>query len=107
MALELYILNDNVIELVGVKNSIDSVYLNAATVTVTVVDSSGNDLPVQPWPTTMLYVPSSNGIYRAVIEDGITGLTDSDALTAKIHVDAGGDLIGYWEIPLIAKTRTV
>ncbi len=106
MALDLYISNDNVLELTGMQNSINAAYLNAATVTVTIVDASGTELTGQTWPTTMSYVASSNGIYRAILEDAISGLTDADSLTAKISADAGTDLVGYWEIPATAKTRT-
>ena len=39
------------------------VYVNDATVTVTIKDSLGVDLPGEPWPVALPYVAASNGVY--------------------------------------------
>jgi hypothetical protein len=103
--LELFISNDNVLTLVGLQNSDTAAYLNAATVTVTLVDSDGTDVAGVTWPLSMGYVAASDGKYKVILPDTITGLTAEDALTAKITADGGVGLQGYWEIPLTAKTR--
>ena len=105
MSLTLYIDNDNVLTLVGLQNSVDSSYLNAATVDVTLVDSDDTELAGESWPVTMSYVAASNGDYRATLADTITGLSDADAVTAKINADAGAGLKGHWEVSLTATTR--
>lgn len=105
MSLTLYISNDNVLTLVGLQNSVSAAYLNAATVTVTLVDSEGTDIAGETWPVSMAYVASSDGNYRATLVDTLTGLTDADVVTAKVTADGGAGLNGYWEVPLTAATR--
>jgi len=106
MSLTLYIDNDNVLTLVGLQNSVDSSYLNAATVDVTLVDSDDTELTGETWPLTMAYVAASDGNYRAILADTITGLSDADAITAKINANAGAGLQGHWAVALTATTRT-
>lgn len=106
MSLTLYIDNDNVLSLVGLQNSVSAAYLNAATVTVTLVDSDDAEIAGETWPLSMAYVAASDGNYRATLPDALTGLTTEDAITAQIEADSGVGLQGSWKIPLVAKTRT-
>lgn len=106
MSLTLYLGNDNVLTLVGLQNDISAAYLNAATVTVTLVDSDGTEISGETWPLTMTYVATSDGNYRATLPDTLTGLTAADALTAKVSADGGAGLQGYWEVPVLAAVRT-
>lgn len=105
MSLKLYISNDNVLTLVGLRNSVSAAYINAATVTVTLVDSEGTDIAGETWPVSMSYVASSDGNYQATLADTLTGLTDADVVTAKVDADGGAGLKGHWEVPLVATTR--
>ena len=106
MAIEvLYVSNDNLLTVDELYDVVGAAYLNAATVTVTLVDSSGSEVTGQSWPTTLAYVASSNGKYRAVLEDGL-GLTAGQPYTAKVTADGGADKKGYWEVPCRAITRT-
>ncbi len=105
MAQALYKSNDNLLEIDGLKNAATDAYIDDATVTVTLVDAEGAEVTGQSWPTTMSYVASSNGKYRAVLKDALS-VTNLDRYTAKITADGGSDLLGYWEFPLSAIVRT-
>lgn len=101
----LFYLNDMLIEIEGLQDVIDpGNYLNSATVTVTLVDSEGTEVSGETWPLTMVYVGSSDGIYRATLNDDL-GLTLGDQYTAKVSANGGAGLQGYWELPLIVKVR--
>lgn len=96
--------NDNTITLTGLQNAVSGNYLNSATVTVTVVDSDGNEVSGQTWPTTMSYVSGSDGNYRGTLQDAMV-TTASELLTAQVTADGGAGQRGYWEEPLIVLTR--
>jgi len=44
------------------------IYVNDATVTVTITDSNGVDLIGESWPVTLPYVTASNGVYRKIFD---------------------------------------
>ena len=96
--------NDNILELDALKNEAAGTFLNSATVTVTVVDSAGTEVASQTWPATLSYVSSSDGKYRATLED-VAAFVDGSKYTAKVSADGGAGLKGYWELPLRAQTR--
>jgi len=96
--------NDHILELVGLQGVATGDYENAATVTVTLKDSSGVEVSGQAWPTTMTYVTGSNGRYRATLEDVLV-LTSGSSYTAIIEADAGSGLKGKWELDLKCQTR--
>lgn len=96
--------NDNILELDALKNEAAGTFLNSATVTVTVVDSSGTNVAGQSWPTTLDYVADSDGKYRATLED-VAVFVHGSLYTAKITADGGSGLKGFWELPLEGKTR--
>ena len=99
----IYISNDNVAKLSGLIDS-DGAYANSATVVVTLIDSSGNEVAGESWPLTMNYVASSDGVYIATLADTLT-LTADTEYTAIISADAGAGKQGYWEVPAVAETR--
>lgn len=103
-ALKLYIGNDNVITLSGLQDSIDDSYKNAASVTVTLVDSEGTEVAGETWPLSMAYVAASNGEYRATLADTLT--LEAGEYIAQVSADAGAGLKGYWEISVTVQTRT-
>lgn len=104
MASIIYVANTNVLELSGLKSAIEDAFINDATVTVTLKDSSGSNVAGQTWPTTMAYVAASDGVYRAIMKDGLSIAAEGE-YTAFIEANAGTDRIGHWEFPITAATR--
>lgn len=100
-----YVDNTNILEVQGLKDAILNTFINDADVTFTLVDSAGEEVAGQAWPTTMDYVDASSGDYRAVISDEVE-LVNRASYVAQIRADAGTDRIGYWEFPIVPKTRT-
>ena len=93
----IYLSNDHLLELRGLKNIAADEYIDDATVTVTLVDEEGVEVAGQSWPLTLSYVPGSDGIYRGTLEDALD-LTENLEYTAKITASGGSNLAGYWEI---------
>ena len=104
MKYELYLNNDNTLEVAGLQNAVTGQYINDATVEVTLRDADGDEVAGQNWPLTLSYVTDSDGIYRGTLEDDLE-LTARADYTAEITVDAGADLTGQWSMPIIAITR--
>jgi len=100
-----YIENDNLIQLTGLQDAATSVYVNNATVTVTVTDRKGVNVSGQSWPLTLSYVASSNGNYEGTLEDGLV-LSIGQKYEAKVVADAGSDKIATWYLDLMAQRRT-
>lgn len=104
-----YVENTNVVELIGLKDAVADAFINNATVTVTLYDSTGVAVtvasggPAQSWPTTMDYVAASDGIYRAYLSSGLE-LVAGNQYFAHIDADSGGAQ-GHWEFAFVAKTR--
>jgi hypothetical protein len=84
-------LNDNVLEILGLRNEITDAYINDATVTVTLTETDGTEIVGQSWPLSLPYVAGSNGNYRVTLKDTLT-LTDIDEVIATIDADGGADL---------------
>ena len=101
----LYINNDNLLSVENLKNAATGVYINDATVSATLKNSSGVNVTGQSWPLTLTFVSSSNGVYRGTLEDGLV-LNEGETYTAEITADAGADQIANWSISLPATKRT-
>lgn len=99
--LTLYISSDNVLTLVGLNDTVANTYLNSASVSVTLKDSSGNNVSGETWPLAMAYVASSNGNYRATLTDSLI-LTDAANYTAEVVADAGAGLKRTFKVPIKA-----
>lgn len=80
------------------------VYINNATVTVTLKDRTGADVAGEAWPLAMNYVAGSSGVYRATLAFGLS-LQDCKPFTAEIVADGGLGLRGGWSFPLKARLR--
>lgn len=105
----IYRLNDNVLELSGLKDAVIGTFLNAATVTVTLKDQDGVNVPSTgspsiTYPITMDYVASSDGIYRATIQDSLD-VNPNDTVIAEVTANAGANLKGHWKTRLKVKDR--
>ena len=101
----IYISNDHLLELRGMKNIAADAYIDNATVTAVLVDEDGVEVVGQSWPVTLSHVAESDGDYRATLEDALE-LTVGLAYTAQISASGGSDLAGYWEYPLRARIRS-
>lgn len=104
MALQTYIYlgNDTVIEVTGLQNAVDSSYLNAATVTVTINDSAGTEVVSSQ---ALSYVAASNGNYRATLDKAlIASLTIGSRYFAIITAAESG-IDAQWRMPLLMQYR--
>lgn len=102
-----YVGNTNNLELTGLKDDITNAYINDATVTVTVKDSGGLELPGIAWPLTMDYVPASNGNYRTYLTHTL-GLLSGKKYTAFVDADGSDsstERFGHWEFTFTANKR--
>lgn len=79
-------LNDNCVTLTGLYNKISASYVNDATVTVTITDSSGGALVTAQ---AMPYVAASDGIYQTVIASTDVLGDDGDKVTVEVNGTAG------------------
>ena len=98
-----YLSNDNVIELNGLKNASTDAFLNSATVTFTLKDSAGTAV-TDADTITMSYVASSDGIYRGTLIDTVS-LSKNTLYTCEITANAGAGLQGFWIVPVRALDR--
>lgn len=105
MSQVIYYQNSNIIELRGLKNVVTGEYLDAASVTVTLLDSSDSEVTGESWPLTMDYVTSSSGIYRATLSSSL-GVSKASNYTAVIEADGGVGLAGKWEVALKCLQRS-
>ena len=100
----IFVANNNLIELRGLRDETSGDFLNSATVTVTVKNAAGNAISGDTWPKTMTYVTDSDGVYRANVSYAADLAADA-TYTASITADAGAGKRAQWEMPLLAKTR--
>ena len=99
----LYIASDLVLELDGLKDEITGSYNNAAAVTVTLNDASGNPVAGDTWPKIMQYVSGSDGVYRAGLNH-VLALNLNGRYTAIVTAVAGA-LHGLWTLDCLARLR--
>ncbi|KKL24558.1 hypothetical protein LCGC14_2414110 [marine sediment metagenome] len=97
-------LNDNLLELVDLKDVVTGNFANTAVVAVTLVDKDDVNVVGETWPLTMAFVAASNGLYRAVLKDTLTLIVDA-LYTAKIDVNDGANKQAHWEFLVRAETR--
>lgn len=100
----IFVANTNLLQLLELKNEQDNTFQNTAAVTVTIQDENGVNVVGQTWPLTLPFVPASNGNYEERLPSTVT-LLGAKCYTAIIDADAGGGLIGHWEIPLKVVVR--
>lgn len=100
----LYIDNDTILDLDGLKNELTGAFVNDATVTVTLTNSAGVAVGGEVWPKTLAYVAGSEGSYRATLPDTLS-LTNGGRYEAAITADAGAGLRASWVIACVARTR--
>jgi hypothetical protein len=104
-----YVGNTNNLELNGLKSDLEDVYIDTATVTVTILDDAGVEVTGEGWPQNMSYVTNSNGNYVLSLTHSVN-LTSGKHYTAVIDADGSStspaiERWGHWEFPFTAKIR--
>lgn len=82
----------------------DGAYINTATVTVTLLDSAGEEVAGETWPISLSYVAESDGKYQGILDDAIE-LQNGENYTLAVDV-VDGESKGHWELAVKAVTRT-
>ena len=100
----LYIGADNVLELRGWEDKVNSAYLNSGTVSGIVKTITGAEVSGVSWPVSMDYVPASDGTYRAVIDNDIV-LSENVVYALEITA-VEGEVEDFYRIPVVAKYKT-
>lgn len=85
--------SSNTIELTVTNPLLVPVHVNDAVVTITITDSSGVELGGVTWPQTLLYVASSEGLYRETFAP-FTELVEGAIYTIHYLVTGIDGLIG-------------
>lgn len=98
-----FLSNDNVVELNGLKNISTDSYINSATVTFTLKDSDGDSV-TGATNISMSYVASSDGIYRGTLADTVT-LSHNTLYTCEVTINGGDGLQGFIIVPVRAMKR--
>lgn len=101
---KLYVGNDLLIELGGLKNKATGAFINTAIVSVTVLDRAGAEVSGQAWPLAVPYVSASDGVYRETLVDTL-GIVAGKTYTVQVTADAGDGLRGYWVEEVMAEVR--
>jgi hypothetical protein len=86
--------NTNVVEIIGLRDRIAGIYIDDATVTVTVKTAAGANVSGETWPKAMTY-QGGDGHYAASLDDGLA-LTAGGVFYAHISVTSGS-LVGSWQ----------
>lgn len=97
--------NDNLLEVLGLKDEVAGSFLNGATVAVTVTDLKGNQVSGETWPLAMAFVGGSNGDYRATLKENL-GFTAGQEYVGDITADGGAGLKARWKFRFKVRTRT-
>lgn len=99
----LYVSNDNVIELFGLRDASAPAgdFLNSASVQYTLYDAAG---AIVAGPTNMLYLANSDGCYQGLVANTVV-LIAGARYRAQIDADAGADKFGRWEFDIPAEIR--
>ncbi len=95
----LYVNTDNLWTVDGLKNGANGNFLNAAAVTVTLLEENKTtEVAGETWPKTVSYVALSNGIYQTTLPD-VLSLVAKKRYFALVIADSGAGLHREWEVP--------
>ena len=98
---DLFIGNDNTIELDGLYDNVSAGYVNDATLSLVIRDLEGTLIST----VSMSYVATTNGNYRGNIEEDIV-IVAGEVYALTITATASGDRVGSWRAQKSAKYRT-
>jgi len=100
--LTLYKVNDQVIEVLGLKNNVSGAFLNAATVTATLKDAAGQNVTGLT-NLTLAYVAASSGDYRGQVEQTFDPAVGG---SYTLHIDGSeAGLVLHLEIATTVSVR--
>lgn len=99
----IFIANTNAVEIQGLKNRATGVFINDATMAVTIT-KNGVDV-AGAVGLVMANVVGSNGVYRAVIPSTVTFDTSNHVAVITASV-SGEELNGRWQINFKPKARS-
>ena len=80
------------------------IYVNDATVAVTVYDDAGVEVTGQVWPLTLAYEAASDGVYSASV-DPITGISAGMKYNVILLATGATGLVGQWNHKTTATYR--
>lgn len=100
----IYLSNDNLLSIEGLKNSSSGSYMNDATVTTTLKDSGGTAVSGQTFPISLNYIAATNGNYQATLENTLN-MVEGSIYTATITATSSGGLYAEWDLQLTATKR--
>lgn len=84
----LYIDNDNVVYLSGLRNEVTGEYINDALLSAELTDTQDVAVAGQSWPLIMDYVAGTQGIYRLLLENTLALLNGQ---YYKLNISGTGD----------------
>jgi hypothetical protein len=96
--------NDSVLDIDRVRDEVSGSYLNAAAVSVTLVDAAGAEVAGQTWPLVVPHVAASDGLYRVTLPYTLALVADARYM-AQVVVDGGDGLLAAWGLACVARTR--
>lgn len=99
-----FIDNDNMLQISGVRDAASGLYLNNASLEVTLIDAATEaEIAGQTWPAAMSYVNGSDGVYRLTLEYDLD-VAAQQALIAKLAGSPNGLRLSL-RIPVVAAYR--
>lgn len=98
-----FVANTNNLDLTGLQNAATGLYVNNATVEVTIKDGAGEEVTGATWPITMYYVEGSSGDYRGTISH-VVQLSPGRHYVAEINVTDGPN-VAFWAYEFKASAR--
>ena len=101
----IYLNNDNLLSVSGLKNASSGSYMNNATITATIKDSGGVNVSGQTFPVTLTYLADSDGNYHATLENTLS-MADGTIYKATISATSSSGLYAEWEMEIKATKRT-
>ncbi len=100
----IYLNNDNLVTLTGLKDVAADAFVNNGTVQLTIKNSSDVDVSGITWPLTMDPESGDNGDYAVIVEQTAVFVDEADYV-AVVVVSGSGVGDAEWQIPLRASVR--
>ena len=102
----LYINNSMIVEHVLTNPMQDPIYVNDATVGVTILDKNREPIPDMSWPVNMDYVLQTNGLYRTSLLD-LPSIKRDRKYYVVIDVLGSNGLKGQFETEAVGAVKDV
>jgi hypothetical protein len=101
----LYLGNNSIVDVTGLRNENTGEYVNNADMTMTLLDKTGTAVGGANWPVTFLYLADSNGVYRATLPHTLA-LVEGERYVAQVVANSGLGLRAQWDLPCVGRLRT-